>query len=145
MWVKLGLVWRYDKCIFIGTFWKKLPLPFRGVINGNTGKAVALPQPGGGADYAHPLALPHLKISVISLLGCILIHTLNILGKAHNTPTQRTERCAKPDFKLTPEAMKAINARKAQLQTGFPKKAIPAPINTGAFWQDFVWYYYILK
>ena len=41
--------------------------------------------------------------------------------------------------------MKAINARKAQLQTGFPKKAIPAPINTGAFWQDFVWYYYILK
>ena len=70
---------------------------------------------------------------------------LKILGKAHNTPTQRTERCAKPDFKLTPEAMKAINARKAQLQTGFPKKAIPAPINTGAFWQDFVWYYYILK
>ena len=47
---------------------------------------------------------------------------MKTLGKAHNTPTPRTERCAKPDFKLTPEAMKAIAARKAQLQTG-PKVA----------------------
>ena len=40
---------------------------------------------------------------------------MKILGKAHNTPTPRTERCAKPDFKLTPEAMKAIAARKGQI------------------------------
>ena len=42
---------------------------FRGVINGKAGKAAALPkfsdmltlsQPEG-ADYAHPLALPHQK------------------------------------------------------------------------------------
>ena len=45
----------------------------RGVIKGKTGKATALPkfsdtltlsQPEG-PDYAQPLALPHLKISVI--------------------------------------------------------------------------------
>ena len=42
---------------------------YRGVINGKAGKAAVLPkfsdilnlsQPGG-ADYAHPLALPHLN------------------------------------------------------------------------------------
>ena len=45
-------------------------LPVRGIINGKAGKAVALPkfsdtitlsQPGGGADCAHSLALPHLN------------------------------------------------------------------------------------
>ena len=49
----------------------------RGVINGKAGKAAALPKFSDtltlslprGADYVHPLALPHLKIS----LGCILI------------------------------------------------------------------------
>ena len=43
----------------------------RGVINGKAGKAAALPKfsnaltlsQRGGTDYAHPLALPHLKIS----------------------------------------------------------------------------------
>ena len=47
-----------------------------GVINGKTGKAAALPKfldkltlsQSGGADYAKPLALPHLKISVITPL-----------------------------------------------------------------------------
>ena len=49
----------------------------RGLINGKADKAAALPkfsetltlsQPGG-AHYAHPLALPHLKISVITPLA----------------------------------------------------------------------------
>ena len=43
---------------------------YRGVINGKAGKAavlpkfldtLTLPQSGGWADYAQPLALPHLK------------------------------------------------------------------------------------
>ena len=46
-----------------------------GVIHGKAGKAAAFPkfsdiltqsQSGGGVDYAHPLALPHLKFSVIT-------------------------------------------------------------------------------
>ena len=45
----------------------------RGVINGKAGKAAALPKfsdtltlsQSEGADYAQPLALPHLKFFVI--------------------------------------------------------------------------------
>ena len=49
----------------------------RGVINGKAGKAavlskisdtLTLSQPGRGADYARPLALLHLKFSMITPL-----------------------------------------------------------------------------
>ena len=52
------------------------PIHVRGVINGKTGKAAALPKvsdtltlsQSGGADYAQPLDLPHRKNFVITPL-----------------------------------------------------------------------------
>ena len=58
------------------------------VISGKAGKAVALPkfsdtltlsQLGGGADYAQPLALPHLKCFVITPLIIILYRQMYIV------------------------------------------------------------------
>ena len=60
---------------------------FRDVINGKTGKAAALPKfsdmltlsQSGGANYAQPLALPHLKFFVITPLqfmkerNCVIV------------------------------------------------------------------------
>ena len=51
----------------------------RGIINGKAGKAAALPKfsdtltlsQSGEANYAQPLALPHLKFFVITLLHVI--------------------------------------------------------------------------
>ena len=53
----------------------------RGVINDKADKAAfryvkPISQQGGGADYAHPLALPHLKNSLITPL-------VRIVGKSH--------------------------------------------------------------
>ena len=51
---------------FFSNFYLLSVISIRGVFNGKAGKAAALPkfsdtltlsQPGGGADYAHPLAL----------------------------------------------------------------------------------------
>jgi hypothetical protein len=60
---------------------------YRGVINGKAGKArLTLSQPGEGADYAHPLALPNLKKFydyapkvVCMYFPTYLYHYLNIL------------------------------------------------------------------
>ena len=58
------------------------PLYGRGVINGKAGKAAALAKfsdtltlsQSEGADHAQPLALPHLKIFVITSLQCTVQH-----------------------------------------------------------------------
>ena len=55
-------------------------ITIRGVINGKAGKAAALPKfsdtltlsQSGGADYASPLALSHLKKFLITPLRCQL-------------------------------------------------------------------------
>ena len=64
-------------------------LQSRGVISGKAGKAAALPKFldsltifqrwGGGADYAHPLALPHVKhfwITPLQLV-CVIVFVVN--------------------------------------------------------------------
>ena len=62
-------------------------MDFRGVINGKAGKAAALPkyldtltlsQPRG-ADYAQPLALPHLKTFVITPLPLAFLISWNCI------------------------------------------------------------------
>lgn len=54
----------------------------------------------------------------------ILVDEIIPLGKAHATPSQRTERSA--NFKLTPEALAAINARKvAGVQPKRPIQPLP--------------------
>jgi hypothetical protein len=49
------------------------------VINGKAVKA-ALFQSGGGADYAQPLALPHLKFFVITPLS-VLTFEIQVFSK----------------------------------------------------------------
>ena len=61
---------------------------FRDVINGKAGKAAALPKfsdtltlsQSGGADYAQPLDLPHLKFFVITpLYHGVFVHTYSVI------------------------------------------------------------------
>ena len=84
----LGKSVKINKCrAFVHSEYKKM---YRGKINGKAGKAAALPKfsymltlsKSRGADYAQPLALPHLKFFLITLLRLVYYITIGLTGVA---------------------------------------------------------------